>query len=74
LRGAPFVASMAKTGIASFFDHVKSTMPFDDPGSLKDADYLEILTYLFDVNGFPSGPGELTLADLPRLRVSTSPR
>jgi len=69
LRGAPFLASMAKTGIASFFDHVKATMPFDDPGSLKDADYLEILTYLFDVNGFPSGPDELTLVDLPRVRV-----
>jgi S-disulfanyl-L-cysteine oxidoreductase SoxD len=74
LRGAPFVASMAKTGVASFFDHVKATMPADDPGTLKDVEYLEILAYLFEVNGFPSGPADLPLADLPRLRVPAPPR
>jgi len=74
LRGLPFVASMARIGVASFFDHVKATMPFDDPGSLKDAQYLDILTYLFDVNGFPSGPDDLTLVALPRLRVPSPTR
>lgn len=74
LRGAPFVASMAKTGVSSFFDHVKATMPFGDPGSLKDAEYLEVVTYLFEVNGFPAGPDELLLADLPRLLVPNPTR
>ena len=41
LRGTPFLASMGKTGVAAFFDYVKATMPFDDPGSLKHAEYLE---------------------------------
>ncbi len=62
---------MAKRGVGLFFEHVKATMPADDPGTLKDAEYLEILTYLFEVNGFPSGPEELTLAALARLRMPT---
>lgn len=74
LRGTPFLASLAKNGVAAFFDHIKATMPFDDPGSLNDAEYLEILTHLLDVNGFPSGPAALTLADLPRLRVPNPTR
>ena len=74
LRGAPFLASMAKTGVPSFFNHLRATMPADDPGTLKDADYLEVLTYLFEVNGFPPGRDELTLAELSRLRVPNPTR
>jgi cytochrome c len=69
LRGAPFVASMEKVGVASLFDYVKRTMPADDPSTLQDAEYLDILSYLIQSNGFPAGPGELTLADLRRVRV-----
>lgn len=74
LRGAPFLASMAKTGVASFFDYVKTTMPADDPSSLRDAEYVDVLAYLLQANGFTAGPDELTLVDLPRLRVPTPPR
>lgn len=74
LRGVPFVASLVRTGVAPFFEHLKTTMPADDPGTLKDDEYLEILTYLFDANGFPSGPDDLTRADLARLAVPTPTR
>jgi cytochrome c len=69
LRGAPFVASIERKGVAAVFDYVKTTMPADDPASLKDSEYLEILAFLIHANGFPPGPRELTAADLPRLRV-----
>jgi cytochrome c5 len=69
LRGAPFVASMEKKGIAAVFDYLKTTMPADDPASLKDSEYVEILAFLIDANGFPAGTRDLTAADLPRLRV-----
>ena len=69
LRGAPFVASMEKRGVAAVFDYLKTTMLADDPASLKDGEYVEILAFLIDANGFPSGPRDLTVADLRRPSV-----
>ena len=40
---------------------IKSGMPRDDPGSLKDETYVDILTYLLQENGFPAGTTELKM-------------
>jgi cytochrome c5 len=72
LHGTPFVASIEKKGIAAVFAYLKTTMPADDPASLKDSEYVEILAFLIQANGFPAGIRELTAADLPRLRVRRS--
>ena len=72
LRGAPFVASIEKKGIEAVFDYVKTTMPADDPATLAAAVYIDVLAYLIQANGFPAGPVELTVADLPRLRVRSA--
>lgn len=69
LRGAPFVASLQRKGVAGVFTYVKTTMPADDPASLEDGWYLDILAYVFQANGFPAGPRELSAADLPHVRV-----
>jgi quinoprotein glucose dehydrogenase len=69
LRGAPFVASMEKKGLVAVFDYVKRTMPADDPGSLREAEYVDILAFVIQANGFPSGTRELTVADLPGVTV-----
>ena len=69
LRGAPFVTSMERKGVAAVFDYIKATMPADDPASLQDGEYLDILTYLIQANGFPPAGRELTAADLARVRV-----
>lgn len=75
LRGAPFMASLEKKGVAAVFDYVKTTMPYDDPASLREAEYLDILAFLIQANGFPGGARELTGGDIPRLRMrSTSGR
>ena len=73
LHGAPFMASLQRKGVAGVFSYVKATMPADDPGSLEDSRYLDILAYLIQANGFPAGVRELTAADLPRVRVPPSP-
>lgn len=73
LRGAPFVASLQRKGAAAIFSYVKATMPADDPASLEDSRYLEILAFLIQANGFPAGSRELTTADLPRLRAQRPP-
>lgn len=38
---------------------IRQTMPLDAPGSLSDAEYLEILAFIFEENGFPAGPAPL---------------
>ena len=69
LRGAPFVASLQRKGVAGVFGYIKTTMPADDPASLEDGWYLDILAYVFQGNGFPAGPRELSAAELPHVRV-----
>ena len=69
LRGAPFMTSMERKSVATVFDYIKTTMPADDPSSLEDGEYLDILAYLIQANGFPAGSRELTAGDLPRIRV-----
>jgi cytochrome c len=73
LRGAPFVTSMERKGVAAVFNYIKATMPADDPASLPEGEYLDILTYLIQANGFPAGGRELTAADLSRLSVRRAP-
>jgi hypothetical protein len=45
-------------------------MPADDPSTLTDDGYLDILAYLFQVNDFPAGSQELGLAQLAKIRLS----
>lgn len=69
LRGAPFMNAMERKGVAAVFDYLKTTMPADDPASLTDREYLDILVHIIQINGFPAGARELNAADLPRVRV-----
>jgi quinoprotein glucose dehydrogenase len=46
---------------------IQQTMPLDAPASLSVEQYLEILAYIFQENGFPAGPDALT-AEPARLR------
>jgi mono/diheme cytochrome c family protein len=73
LRGAPFVASLQRKGVAGVFSYVKATMPADDPASLEEVRYLDILAYLIQANGFPAGSRELTAADLPAVPLGRVP-
>ena len=74
LRGAPFMTSLEQKGVAAVFDYMKSTMPADDPSSLEDGEYTDILAYLIQANGFPAGSRELVPGDLPRVRVHRTPK
>jgi len=43
------------------FEYVSAEMPEDDPGSLRLADYADVLAYIFSVYGLPSGATDLPL-------------
>jgi cytochrome c553 len=40
-------------------DQIRSTMPQDNPGSLKRKDYVDIAAYLFQLNALPTGDTEM---------------
>jgi mono/diheme cytochrome c family protein len=51
----------------ALFTLIRMNMPRDAPSGLSDQQYLDVMAYIFQQNGFPAGSDELT-ADLERLR------
>lgn len=44
-------------------------MPFDDPSTLSDDVYIDIVAYLLQVNAFPAGTDELKPVGLERIKI-----
>ncbi len=59
---------MAGSDANALFTKIQETMPLDAPASLKTADYLDILAFVFRENGFPAGLEPLP-PDSSRLRT-----
>ena len=57
--GNDFAASWGGKPVHDLFDKVKTTMPEDNPGSLKPQQYADILAYFFRLNKFATGSAEL---------------
>jgi mono/diheme cytochrome c family protein len=62
LAGQQFLSvSQYQQITADYFYHFMSThMPLTHPGSLSPTQYLDIMAYFLEVNGYPAGPHELT--------------
>ena len=48
-------------------------MPTDNPASLPRETYLDILTYMMQVNEFPAGGGELEVGALGNILITEEP-
>ncbi|HEY7391215.1 MAG TPA: cytochrome c [Bryobacteraceae bacterium] len=62
LRGDRFLDRWREDGLDILFTHIRTRMPANAAGSLSEAAYLDILAYVLQVNGYPTGPQELTTA------------
>ena len=49
---------------SQLFERTRQTMPAGAPGSLSDADYLQVMAYMLDIAGVNRPAGDLTLASL----------
>ena len=49
--------------LRALYSRIISTMPSDNPGSLPEKTVLDMVAYLLEANGFPSGPAALERAD-----------
>ena len=59
LKTGEFIDRWREDNLQSLFDVLKTTMPRNAPGSLNEAEYLAIMAYVLQTNGFPPGSAEL---------------
>ncbi len=48
--------------VADLIGYVQTNMPEDNPGSLRYAEYLDVMAYILKLNGIPSGSRTLDIA------------
>lgn len=65
LAGEQFlsVSQFQKVDAGFFYRFMSTHMPLNAPGSLSKTQYLDVLAYLLEVNGYPSGSHELTASN-----------
>lgn len=54
-----FYQSFAGKPLWEMYDVISDTMPEDNPGGLKPEEYIDVITYLLQLNKFPEGQDEL---------------
>src|SRR5579872_2980490 len=59
LKGEKFMVDWEAQDLRRLFDKMRDTMPPDSPASLDDSEYLDVLTYILQANGYPAGANEL---------------
>jgi quinoprotein glucose dehydrogenase len=71
LQGIPFVEHWQGKTLKDMFDVIKRSLPADEPDSLTTRAYVDIVAYLLNANGFPSGGEELSRepADLQKIQI-----
>jgi S-disulfanyl-L-cysteine oxidoreductase SoxD len=68
LIGQNFVESWNDRRVYDFYALVRGTMPLDNPGGLKEQEYIDVVAYLLQANKAPPGPDSLR-ADTTALRA-----
>lgn len=63
LARARFLRRWEGRSLAALLAYTRATMPEDNPGSLAEAEYADVVAYLLSMNEMPPGDGELP-ADL----------
>lgn len=59
LKGTYFMDRWEGESVRTLYQVVRHTMPLDDPGSLGEETYADIVAYILQENDFPSGEREL---------------
>jgi S-disulfanyl-L-cysteine oxidoreductase SoxD len=69
LKGPRFMEKNRESTLHLFFEKTKTTMPRGAPASLTDKAYVDIVSYVLQVNEFPAGAEELRVEDLTKVQV-----
>ena len=66
---AGYLYSWEGQTVADFMDYLQFNMPEDNPGSLKETAYLDVMTYILGLNGIPAGNRNLDIDLEKRARI-----
>lgn len=69
LAGERFSKSFADATLRAVFTTIQTTMPRAAPGSLAEAEYVDLVAHLLRLNGYPDGMNELAVAGLVDIKV-----
>ena len=59
LTGSDFKGNWNGQTLGDLFDKIQTSMPADNPGSLKPAENADVLSFMLKANAFPAGRSEL---------------
>jgi mono/diheme cytochrome c family protein len=60
LAGNPFMQRWDFRNVSQLFNEIKTRMPRNDPSSLSDETYADLISFILKSNAFPAGASELT--------------
>ena len=69
LAGERFTKTFSDATLQTVFTTIKTTMPRNAPGSLSDAEYVDLVAHLLKVNNYADGMNELGVADLTGIKI-----
>jgi cytochrome c5 len=69
LAGERFTKTFSDATLQTVFTTIKTTMPRNAPGSLSDAEYVDLVAHLLKLNSYADGMSELAVGDLPEIKV-----
>jgi hypothetical protein len=72
--GPVFTTSWAGKRLSDLLGFLRERMPKNDPGSLSDEDYVDVITYMLRLNGMPAGVDDLPVDSvaLSRIQIDSS--
>jgi hypothetical protein len=72
--GPIFTTSWAGKKLSDLFGFLRERMPKNDPGSLSEQAYVDVMSYMLRLNGMPAGVDELPADSvaLTKIRIDTS--
>ena len=69
LAGERFTKTFSDATLQTVFTTIKTTMPRQAPGSLSDAEYVDVVAHLLKINSYADGMNELAVADLAAIKI-----
>lgn len=72
--GPVFTKSWAGKQLSDLFGFLRERMPKNDPGSLSEQEYVDVMSYMLRLNGMPQGNDEMPADStaLTKIRIDSS--
>ena len=68
-KGSEFIERWRDAPLSFLHDFVRTKMPGDKPGTLSEADYVNLVAYLLQANGYAAGNSDLSAARMKSIQL-----